>query len=184
MNTPFLIGEAIYLRPFEPEDLAIIRTHMNDPEVRALTGEAMPTSQAAADGWMQRVNQDQSRVWFAIVRKEDDRVIGECGLLRIFHPWRTSDLSIIIGDTAARGSGHGTEAIHLLLDYAFGALALHRISIGVVGFNAKALRFYAKIGFRKEGIQRDGYFYNHQFHDFIMMSILEDEFRGRKGEEA
>jgi RimJ/RimL family protein N-acetyltransferase len=91
--------------------------------------------------------------------------------------WRTTDLSIILGEPDSWGRGYGTEAITLLMDYAFGALNAHRIAIGVVGFNARALRFYEKVGFRREGIQRDGYYYNHSYHDFVMMSILEHEFR-------
>jgi RimJ/RimL family protein N-acetyltransferase len=51
------------------------------------------------------------------------------------------------------------------------------VAIGVVGFNEKAIHFWEKVGFKKEGIQRDGYYYNHKYHDFVMMSILEDEFR-------
>jgi len=65
------------------------------------------------------------------------------------------------------------------MEFAFGALAMHRISIGVIGFNHKALEFYDKLGFQREGIQRDGYFYNHKFSDFILLSILEDEFRAK-----
>jgi RimJ/RimL family protein N-acetyltransferase len=98
----------------------------------------------------------------------------------MFPPWRTTDLSIIIGDKSAWGQGYGEEAITLLLDYAFGYLNFHRVSIGVVGSNERALRFYEKVGFQREGIQRDGYYYNHQYQDFVMLSILEDEFRARQ----
>jgi len=173
----FLTGERLYLRPIEAEDLPFIRRWANDPEVRRLTGEALPMSKAGADEFLERVRQDKERVWFVVVLKENDRVIGEAGLLRMFHPWRNTDLSIIIGDQDAWGKGYGTEAILLLLDYAFGYLGFHRVSVGVVGFNERALRFYEKVGFRREGIQRDGYYYDHAFHDFVMMSILEDEFR-------
>jgi RimJ/RimL family protein N-acetyltransferase len=65
--------------------------------------------------------------------------------------------------------------IRLLLAYAFGCLSFHRVAIGVVGFNERAIRFYEKIGFKRGGLQRDGYFYDHRFYDFVMMSILEDE---------
>jgi len=176
-SVPFLCGERVYLRPFEKEDLAHIHIWANDPELRRLTGEVTPMSQSGAEKYYERVQNDENRVWLMIVVKENERVIGETGLLRIFNPWRTADLSIIIGDKYAWGKGYGKEAALLLLDYAFGALALHRIAIGVVGFNEHALRFYEKIGFKREGIQRDGYFYNHQFSDFVMMSILEDEYR-------
>jgi diamine N-acetyltransferase len=176
-STPFLCGERIYLRPLEKEDLPFLRAWSNDPEIRKLTGEVRPTSMNEAEKWFERVQSDENRIWFVVALKENDHPIGEAGLLRIFSPWRTSDLTIILGDKFAWGKGYGEEAILLLLDYAFGALALHRISIGVVGFNERALRFYEKIGFKREGIQRDGYFYNHQFSDFVMMSLLEDEYR-------
>lgn len=77
----------------------------------------------------------------------------------------------------AWGKGYGTEAGHLLLDYAFERLGFHRISIGVVGFNERALRFWQNLGFKREGVQRDGYYCDGKYSDFIMMSILEDEFK-------
>lgn len=58
------------------------------------------------------------------------------------------------------------------------------MAIGVVSFNEAALRFYDKVGFRKEGIQKEGYFYNHQYYDFIMMSILEDDYRALQVESS
>ena len=63
------------------------------------------------------------------------------------------------------------------LDYAFGHQNFHRIAIGVVGFNTKALNFYEQVGFQREGVQRDGYYYEHRYHDFVMMSMLENEFQ-------
>jgi diamine N-acetyltransferase len=178
-NTAFLIGERVYLRPLERADLSHIRRWANDPEIRRLTGEVTPMSEAAADQFLERVRTESDRIWFVVALRENDRPIGEAGLLRMFHPWRNTDLTLIIGERDAWGQGYGTEAIHLLLDYAFGYLAFHRVSVGVVGFNDRAIRFYGKVGFKKEGIERQGYYYAHEYHDFVMMSILEDEFRER-----
>ncbi len=180
-NKGFLRGDKVYLRPVETEDLEHIKKWINDPEIRGLVGSSMPIDQKGIEDWYSSVQADKSRVWFVICTKTDDRIIGECGLLRMFPTWRTTDLSIIIGERDAWDKGYGTEAINLLLDYAFGYLNFHRVSIGVVGFNEKALRFYEKTGFKREGIQRDGYYYNHRFSDFVMMSILEDEFRAMQG---
>ena len=52
-----------------------------------------------------------------------------------------------------------------------------RIAIGVVGSNSRALRFYENLGFKREGLQRDGYYYDHHYEDFVMMSMLENEYR-------
>jgi len=183
LNTTFLNGERVFLRPFEKEDLFYVRKWSNDPEIRCLTGEVLPMNQEAADTWFEKAINDLDRVWFAIVEKDKGEVIGETGLLRMFHAWRTTDLTIVIGEKSAWGKGYGTEALRLLMDYAFGSLNFHRLAIGVTDINERALRFYEKAGFRKEGVQRDGYYYNHKYHDFVMMSILEDEYRmaGKKG---
>jgi RimJ/RimL family protein N-acetyltransferase len=177
MQAPFLISERLYLRPIERRDLPILHTFFNDPQIRALTGEVRPTSESGMEAFLERIGNDPERVWFAIVLKDGDRVIGECGLLRMFPTWRTTDMSMIIGDQAAWGLGYGTEAVHLLLDYAFGSLNFHRIAIGVVSSNERALDFWEKAGFKREGLQRDGYFIRHHYEDFVMLSLLEDEFR-------
>ncbi len=176
----FLVGEKVYLRPLTKSDAESICKWANDPELRGLTGETLPMTLEEAEAYIDRIRGDQSRVWFMIVAKDTGKVIGETGLLRMFYAWRNTDLSIIIGETDGRGKGYGVEAINLMLDYAFGYLNFHRVSIGVVGFNENALIFYEKVGFKREGIQRDGYFYNHKYSDFVMMSILEDEYRARK----
>ena len=181
IKSRFLIGKRVYLRALEKEDLIYIRKWSNDPEIRKLIGEVVSMSQADADKFLERVYSDNTREWFVIVVKENDRVIGETGLLRMFPAWRTTDISIIIGEKDAWGKGYGTEAILLLLDYAFRYLNFHRVAIGVVGFNKRAIRFWERVGFKKEGIQRDGYYYNHKYYDFVMMSILEDEFRELHG---
>lgn len=86
-------------------------------------------------------------------------------------------MTIIIGERDAWGKGYGKEVGRLLLSYAFECLGFHRVSIGVVGFNKNALRYWKSLGFKKEGVERDDYFYDNEYSDGIMMSILENEYR-------
>jgi RimJ/RimL family protein N-acetyltransferase len=142
-------------------------------------------SRTDIEKWYKDLLADQDRVWFAIVLKKRNLVIGEAGLLRMFRPFRSTDMTIIIGEKDERGKGYGTEVGRLLLDYAFTQLGFHRISIGVVGFNKKALKFWKSLGFKKEGVERDDYYYDNKYSDGIMMSILENEFKKtkRKGQD-
>ena len=174
-----LVGERVYLRPFRRDDLLHVMKWSRDPEIRRMVGEVSPMSRAEAERWYKRACSEKDRIWFAVVLKEGDRVIGESGLLRMFKPWRCTDMTVIIGEKDAWGQGYGTEVGHLLLDYAFKRLKFHRVSIGVVGFNERAVRYWKSLGFKKEGAQRDGYYSDGRFSDFIMMSILEDEVRDR-----
>ena len=172
-----LVGERVCLRPLEHDDLTCVRKWASDPEIMRLIGEVTPMTPEEAEQFFQKVQTDTGRVWFVVTLKETGRAIGEAGLLRMFPAWRTTDLSLILGEKDAWGKGYGTEAILLLLDYAFGTLDFHRVAVGVVGFNERAIRFYEKVGFRKEGVQRDGYYCNRRYHDFVMMSILNGELR-------
>jgi diamine N-acetyltransferase len=172
-----LIGEKIFLRPFKKRDLTHFQRWENDAELRKLIGEVAPMSRTKVEKWYKDLLADQDRVWFAIVLKKRNRVIGEAGLLRMDRPTRSTDMTIIIGERDAWGKGYGKEVGHLLLSYAFEHLGFHRISIGVVGFNKNALKFWKSLGYRKEGVERDAYFYDNKYSDGIMMSILEDEFR-------
>jgi RimJ/RimL family protein N-acetyltransferase len=172
-----LTGRRVYLRPFSRDDLHYIQKWSSDAELRKLIGEVAPMSRAETEKFYKELLADKDRMWFVIALRRGDRVIGEAGLLRMFRPWRATDMTIIIGEKDAWGKGYGTEAGRLLLNYAFLRLGFHRVSIGVVGFNERALRFWESLGFKKEGVHRDGYYCNNEYSDFVMMSILEDEFR-------
>ena len=176
MKTVPFIGERIILRPFAKKDLTYIQRWSNDAELRKLIGEIAPMSQADAEKYYEERRSDKTRLWYTIVLKKDNRVIGEAGLLRMFKPWRNTDMTIIIGEKDAREKGYGKEAGHLLLTHAFHNLGFHRISIGVVGFNKKAIRFWKSLGFKKEGVEREEYYCDKKYSDFIMMSILESEY--------
>lgn len=102
----------------------------------------------------------------------------------MFEPWKTTDLTMIIGEKDAWRKGYGSEAITILLDYTFEQLKFHRVALGVVGFNERAIGFYKNIGFKQEGVQREGYFYDNKYSDFIMMSILDKEYEEYKAKRA
>jgi len=175
------VGRRVCLRPLARQDLVYLRKWLGDAEIRGLIGEVASMSEADAEKFLEKVRADTERAWFMVVVKENNKVIGEAGLLRMDSAWRTTDISVIVWEREEWDKGYGTEAVLLLLDHAFRHLSFHRVAIGVVGFNERALRFWTKIGFKKEGVQRDGYFYDGKYHDFVLMSILEDEFRKLHG---
>jgi len=172
-----LIGHYIYLKSLQKKDLKYVEKWGKDQEIMKLIGEVEPWTKKTTEKWFNEQRKSEDQVWFAIIIKHNGRMIGEAGLLRIFKPWRATDMSIIIGEKDCWGKGYGTEVAHLLFRYIFETMKFHRVSIGVVGFNKRAIRFWKKVGFKQEGIHRDGYYYNGQFSDFIMMSILEDDYK-------
>jgi len=61
--------------------------------------------------------------------------------------------------------------------YGFDMMNLHRIELDVHDWNPRALRVYEKVGFRKEGVIRDGMFRMGRWHDLVCMSLLKGELK-------
>jgi RimJ/RimL family protein N-acetyltransferase len=172
----YLVGNKVYLRPFEQTDVEFMhRIVNNDVEVRRLTGAQNAFSLAQIQDYIDRQWQDGSRVCFGIVRLEDDQLVGEVVLNEINRNNRSANFRILVAQDLT-GRGYGTEATCLMLDHGFGMLNLHRVELDVYTINSRAAHVYEKVGFKREGVKRENWYYNHQYYDSIVMSILEHEF--------
>ncbi len=184
MKIPFLIGERIYLRPLEKEDLDRCLTWINDPAVINTLGRKFPTNRAQEEEWL--VNQYKSDKSFslAVVVNKGDRHIGNCGFNDIDYVNRKAVFGIMIGEKDCWDKGYGTEAARLMIKYGFEQLNLHRISLTVYSYNARAIRAYEKAGFKLEGKMRESYFRNGCYFDILIMAILESEWRQANNSES
>ncbi|MDD3481197.1 MAG: GNAT family protein [Patescibacteria group bacterium] len=75
------------------------------------------------------------------------------------------------------GKGVGPQVIDLILEYSFNDLGLHRVDLRVLDYNKRAIRAYEKSGFTIEGIERESAFIRGKWHNDIIMSILEHEYK-------
>jgi RimJ/RimL family protein N-acetyltransferase len=106
-----LVGKRVYLRPLDKSDLPHIQKWSNDAELRKLIGEVAPMSQAETERFYKELRADKDRAWFTVMLKKNDQVIGEAGLLGMFKPWRTTDMTIIIGEKKDRGKDMGLRQV-------------------------------------------------------------------------
>ncbi len=174
---PFLEGARVSLRPIKKNDLEYLEILFADRETATLIGEVYPMTEKSLEEFYNKCQNDKDRIWFVIVDNESGRLIGETGFLRIFMPWRRADFSLIIWDKDYHGKGYGEETACLMFDYGFNSLNFHRLAVGVVAINEAALKFWKKIGFTEEGREIEGYFDGGAYSDFVMMSLLEEDYR-------
>ncbi len=173
-----IIGERVRLRPPERDDLPRFVQWFSDPDVRRHLKIYLPFSLAQEERWfeamVERVER-QEQVLMCIETAEGE-LIGNIGLHAINWKDRSAELGIIIGDKAYWGQGYGGAAIRALLGVALGEMNLHRIFLRVDADNSRGIRCYEKVGFQREGINRDAVFREGAYHDQYVMSILETEF--------
>ena len=168
-----IIGKKVILREHRNEDAEFFSYWFNQPKVMFQCGFFEETTK---DEELAALNKPEIDCDWYTVTDLSDRIIGEAGLLRINNKWSCTDMTMIIPNPKDQGKGYGTEAGKLILSRAFYHYNMNRVSIGVVGLNEQALKYWEKIGFKKEGIQEQGYYYNGEYSDFIMMRILKSEY--------
>ncbi len=118
-------------------------------------------------------------VYFHIRTLADDTLVGFVTLHSLEWNNGTALLAIGIGGAENRGQGYGTEALALILNYAFYELNLHRVGLNVIGDNERAIRAYQKVGFQKEGVTREAVQRDGQRQDLIWMGVLRSEWLSR-----
>lgn len=75
-------------------------------------------------------------------------------------------------DQEHNGKGYTTEAVNLVVNYAFEILNLHRIEAGVMPDNLGSMRVLEKAGFHKEGIAIKNVEINGRWEDHQILAIL------------
>ncbi len=88
---------------------------------------------------------------FAIVRNDDDQLIGNNGLIHLDMLNQNAETGTELFHPDFRNRGYGTEAKHLLLEYAFERLGLHMIYSWVSEFNTRSSAALLKQGYREAG---------------------------------
>jgi RimJ/RimL family protein N-acetyltransferase len=123
--------------------------------------------------------QKNDELFFLIHSLEEDRAIGLIGLDGIRWVHGEAWVDIGLGERDYWGKGYGSDAMRVLLRYAFAELNLHRLSLSVFEYNTRAIRAYEKSGFTVEGRARQFLNRGGQRYDLIFMGLLRREWERR-----
>ena len=122
-----------------------------------------------------KIDEDRNLYHFMIRAKADDRLIGKAVVQRI--EWANGNCSLRIGIGAAEDQrkGYGTQALKMLLRFAFAELNMFRVSANVAEYNAGAIALVKKLGFteevrRRQALEREG-----RRWDLLVFGLLKDE---------
>lgn len=170
-----IVGERIYLRAIEPDDLDSCWRWVNDEEVtKNMLLRTWPISRLAEREWLERAARgaNQRERELAICLRESGRHIGNIGLHDI--SWRngTADLGILIGERDCWNQGYGREAVGTLLRHAFRELGLRKVTLSVFASNHCAVRCYQRCGFELEGTLRGQHLIDGRYVDELRMAVF------------
>ena len=179
MEKPTLKGKNITLRPITKADAQAMFAGVNEPEGSRLTGTTATFTFEQVEAHCARVFEADDRVDLAITLP-DGQYVGEVVLNEIDTDNRSAVFRTALAGPEHYNKGYGSEALELLLDYAFGPLNLHRIDLEVFAFNPRALHVYEKVGFVREGLKREVLWWDDEWVDVIVMGILEKDYAAKR----
>jgi ribosomal-protein-serine acetyltransferase len=110
----------------------------------------------------------------------DGRLVGCIGCHPIDWPNRNCSIGYWLAADYV-GRGLMTRCCAVLLEYLFGELGLHRVEIRCGTGNRRSRAIPERLGFTREGIARHGQWVNDRWLDLDIWSLLEDEWRARRG---
>lgn len=169
-----LSGEKIYLSSMDIEDMNKYIRWMDNPEISIGIGLYEENSHIdASKEYVENCIKD-SDMNFAIVRGDNDVLIGNIGLENSNRTASSTTVRFFIGDKENRGKGYGTEALKLICHYAFEELHKRNIYLWATDYDELSIPIYEGVGFTEAGRLQDCVCIEGKYYDKILMELDPD----------
>ncbi|NLF77927.1 MAG: GNAT family N-acetyltransferase, partial [Chloroflexi bacterium] len=113
------------------------------------------------------------------IRTKDGKPIGYMGINWLVPYYRLAMLGAKIGEPEYWGGGYGTDALLLLLEYAFDWLDIRKAWLMTTTMNHRVMRQMEKVGFTLEAQQRTSALADGVWYDWLAYGLLREEWPGR-----
>lgn len=172
------MDKRIYLRALEPDDYKTSVRWRNDDSVTSLLGGGKYfVSNEIEKQWVQNTISQNKDIKLAICTVEENLYIGNVYLTNIDYISRKAHSHILIGNHDFWNDGYGTEAMSLLLDYAFNHKNLRRIEALVLEDNIASQKMHEKLGYKREGLLRESVYKDGRYKNQICYALLKSEYQ-------
>ncbi len=190
MYSDILRGELVRLTAEDPEVLAEAFTRWGGDSEYLRMLDSEPANRFSARKLTEWIRKDQESLssqryapyyQFGIRTLDGDKLVGMVDLDGDAYPHGDIFVGIGVGERDFWGRGYGTDAMKVILRYAFQELNLRRVSLNTFEYNPRAIRSYEKAGFVYEGKARSFLLREGVRWDLIFMGILREEWLAGSG---
>jgi ribosomal-protein-alanine N-acetyltransferase len=177
-----LRGGLVYLRPLRPLDAAALLELRVRNRSFFKPYEPTPTERHFTfDGQLEEIQQGivdarfDRRYPFGVFTVTHDVIVGRIALSNVARgAWQNATVGYYV-DARCANRGYATEALQLVLCFAFEHAGLHRVQAGVLPDNGASARVLVKTGFRHEGTSPRYLKINGQWRDHEMYAVTRED---------
>ncbi len=170
------------LRPLAPRDADAVYAMRSDPVVQRYGSHpAWTDPQLAVDYIVRDMKAMASGEFaqFAIVRRDDEAVVGTCTLYRLDAQCRRAEVGYVLLPSEW-GKGYANEGVSEMLGWGFEHLALNRIEADIDPRNVASARALERLGFTREGHLRERWIVDGEVSDSWLYGLLAADWKARK----
>ena len=174
-----LKGENIYLRALEPNDLEFIFAIENDQSIWEVSNTHTPYSRFLVKQYLENAHQDiyeAKQLRLAICQDQDFPAVGLVDLFDFDPKNNRAGVGIVIQGNEHRNQNIGSEALALLIDYAFSNLNLHQLFANIGTENVASTALFTKFGFEMIGVKKEWTLVNGKYKDEAIFQLLNINF--------
>jgi ribosomal-protein-alanine N-acetyltransferase len=178
---PQLQGKRVRLRGPREADADALFALFADPDVMRYWSRPPMTTRGEAEGLITEIDEGFARrthLNWVVTLRQDDAVIGTCTLFRVEPRHRRAEIGYSLRSDHW-GRGLASEAVALMLDWAFRTLGLHRIEADIDPRNDGSRRLLERLGFASEGVLRERYFVGDAVSDTELLGLLASDWAAR-----
>lgn len=174
-----LKGENIYLRALEPEDLEFVYKVENDEKIWHVSNTNTPYSRYLIRQYLENAHQDiyeAKQLRLAVCNNNHFMPIGLIDLFEYDPKNNRAGIGILIKNQEDRQLGAGSEAVELLISYAFSKLNLHQIFANIAIENEASIRLFTNFGFQQIGVKKEWNLVGGKYKDEAMFQLINPQF--------
>lgn len=174
MENQTIARNGYLLRLWIPEDAASLLKHANNPNVanNLRDGFPYPYNLQDAKKWLESVNENRGNVIMALeINGEAAGGIGLHGQMDVYR--YNAELGYWLSERYW-GKGYMTDAVSVMVEYAFTRRRWLRIFAAVYEHNYSSMRVLEKCGFIKEAIHRKAVMKGGQVLDEHLYALLKE----------
>ncbi len=125
-------------------------------------------------------SESESDECLVVIRKEDKSLAGAVNISQIFYGGFKSAYLGYYLFKGFSGKGYMTEALTLVLRYAFQSLKLHRLEANIQPDNKSSIKLVERCGFTKEGFSKKYLKVGGKWRDHERWAIVKEDWLDRR----
>ena len=169
-----LRGKKISLRALEPEDLEFLYAVENNEVNWEVSNTQAPFSKYLLKQYLENAHLDiyeAKQLRLVIEHNVSKQAIGLIDLFDFNPQHKRVGVGILIA-AEFQQKGFASDALALLVPYAFTHLGVHQLYANITSDNRKSIALFEKHRFREVGVKKDWILSNGKFKDELLFQLI------------